>query len=66
MNPASSRNSDLHQILRFTLPVAAENLISQMIGMIVSILIGGITKSALAAVGLVNQTVSSPFRRAFR
>lgn len=58
MNPASSRNSDLHQILRFTLPVAAENLISQMIGMIVSILIGGITKSALAAVGLVNQTVS--------
>ena len=54
----SHGNSDLENIIRFTLPVAAENLISQMIGMVVSILIGGITKSSLAAVGLVNQTVS--------
>lgn len=58
MNTEHSSHSDLSQILRFTLPVAAENLISQLIGMVVSMLIGGITKSALAAVGLVNQTVS--------
>ena len=58
MNTEHNSHSDLHQILRFTLPVAAENLISQLIGMVVSMLIGGITKSALAAVGLVNQTVS--------
>ena len=51
-------DSDLAQIIRFTLPVAAENLITQMIGMVVSMLIGGITKSALAAVGLVNQAIS--------
>ena len=58
MNTDRFKNSDVGHILRFTLPVAAENLISQLIGMVVSALIGGITKSALAAVGLVNQTVS--------
>lgn len=58
MKTGKFHNSDLGSILRFTLPVAAENLLSQMIGMVVSMLIGGITKSALAAVGLVNQTVS--------
>ena len=58
MNDSRLNREDLSQILRFTLPVAAENLISQLIGMVVSMLIGGITKSALAAVGLVNQTVS--------
>lgn len=58
MNDSRLNREDLRQILRFTLPVAAENLISQLIGMVVSMLIGGITKSALAAVGLVNQTVS--------
>ena len=58
MNDSRLNREDLRQILRFTLPVATENLISQLIGMVVSMLIGGITKSALAAVGLVNQTVS--------
>ena len=51
-------HGDLHHIIRFALPVAAENLITQMISMVISMLIGGITKSALAAVGLVNQAVS--------
>ena len=48
------KNSDLSHIIRFAIPVAAENLITQMISMVISMLIGGITKSALAAVGLVN------------
>ncbi len=52
------KNSDLDHIIRFTIPVAAENLLSQLIAMLVPALIGGISGSALAAVGLVNQTVA--------
>lgn len=52
------RNDELHSILRFTFPVAVENLFTQIIALIVPMLIGGISGSALAAVGLVNQTVS--------
>ena len=52
------KNSDLDHIIRFTIPVAAENLLTQLIAMLVPALIGGISGSALAAVGLVNQTVA--------
>ena len=52
------KNNDLHHIIRFTIPVALETLFTQMIAMIVPALVGGISGSALAAVGLVNQTVS--------
>ncbi len=52
------RNNDLHHIIRFTIPVALETLFTQLIAMIVPALVGGISSSALAAVGLVNQTVS--------
>lgn len=40
--------------LRFTLPVIVENLAATSINMVVSSIIGGISVSALAAVGLVN------------
>ncbi len=52
------RNDELYSILRFTAPVAVENLFTQIIAMIVPMLIGGISASALATVGLVNQTVA--------
>ena len=52
------KNNDLHHIIRFTIPVALETLFTQLIAMIVPALVGGISTSALAAVGLVNQTVS--------
>lgn len=52
------KNDELYSILRFTAPVAAENLFTQIIAMIVPMLIGGISGSALAAVGLVNQAVA--------
>jgi len=52
------KNSDLDHIIRFTIPVAIENLLTQLIAMLVPMLIGGISGSALAAVGLVNQTVA--------
>lgn len=40
--------------LRFTMPVIAENIVSTSIGMVISSIIGGISVSALACVGLVN------------
>jgi len=49
---------DLRDIIRFTVPVTAENLLTQFIAMIVPALIGGISGSALAAVGIVNQTAT--------
>ncbi len=52
------KNEELSSILRFTAPVAAENLFTQIIALIVPMFIGGISGSALAAVGLVNQAVS--------
>ena len=52
------KNNDLHHIIRFTIPIALETLFTQLIAMIVPALVGGISTSALAAVGLVNQTVA--------
>lgn len=40
--------------LRFTVPVIAENMATTSINMVVSSIIGGISASALAGVGLVN------------
>ena len=40
--------------LRFTAPVIAENMATTSINMVVSSIIGGISASALAGVGLVN------------
>ncbi len=51
-------DSDLKSIIRFTIPVALEHLLTQIIAMIVPALIGGISGSALAAVGIVNQTAT--------
>ena len=52
------------EVMRFAVPVALENLMSQLIGMLVPILIGGISGSALAAVGMGN-TVLSLFTSCF-
>lgn len=52
------KDGDIGHIIRFTIPVALENLLTQFIGMIVPALIGGISGSALAAVGIVNQTAT--------
>lgn len=52
------KDSDLGQIIRFTIPVTLEHLLTQFIGMIIPALIGGISGSALAAVGIVNQTAT--------
>lgn len=49
---------NLENIIRFAIPVAVENLLTQVISMLVPALIGGISGSALAAVGLVNQAVT--------
>ena len=51
-------DSDLKSIIRFTIPVTLEHLLTQIIAMIVPALIGGISGSALAAVGIVNQTAT--------
>ena len=52
------KDSELGSIIRFTIPVMLEHLLTQFIGMIVPALIGGISGSALAAVGIVNQTAT--------
>ena len=52
------KDSDLQHIIRFAIPVAVENLLTQIISMLIPALIGGISGSALAAVGMANQTVS--------
>lgn len=44
--------------LRFAVPVAIENTATTVIGMVFSMVIGGISPSALAAVGMGNQIVT--------
>ena len=51
------KNDDLRHIVRFALPVTLENMLTMIIGMIVPALVGGISGSALAAVGMGNQVV---------
>ena len=52
------KDNDLGRIIRFAIPVVLEHLFTQVIAMIVPALIGGISGSALAAVGIVNQTAT--------
>lgn len=51
------KNDDLRHIIRFALPVTLENMLTMIIGLIVPALVGGISGSALAAVGMGNQVV---------
>ena len=51
-------NMSTNRMMRFALPVALENLMNQLIAMFVPILIGGISGSALAAVGMGNTVIS--------
>ncbi len=45
-------------MIRFTIPVALENLLTLTIGMVVSALIGRLSSSALVAVGMANNIVT--------
>lgn len=56
--------SSVNQMMRFAVPVALENLANQLIGMLIPALIGGISGSALAAVGMGN-TVTALFSSCF-
>ena len=52
------KDSETGRITRFIIPVAMENLLTQLIAGVVPALIGGISGSALAAVGLINTLVT--------
>lgn len=52
------KNRELDQIMRFTAPVALENLLAQVIAMLVPAFVGGISGSALAGGGLVNTAIT--------
>ena len=47
-----------HSVRRFVLPVTLENIGTVLIGLVFSWLVGGISRSALAAIGTVNIILS--------
>lgn len=52
------KNEDMNQMIRFAVPVALENLFTQIIALLIPALIGGISGSALAGTGMGNTVVS--------
>lgn len=52
------KNTSDNRLLRFAAQVALENLVNQIISMLVPMLIGGISGSALAAVGMGNTVIN--------